>query len=59
MKQNFTTYIEAAGEMIGFIDQSDSCYPQCGTVVGINAATARRDAAKQYLELIFNSDAGV
>jgi len=44
MKENFIVYIEAAGEMIAFIDRPDSCYPQCGTIVGINAATARRDA---------------
>lgn len=55
MKQNFIAYIDTTGNMIDFIDRPDSCYPQCGTVVGINAATARRDAAKQYLDLILNS----
>lgn len=55
MKQNFIAYIDAAGEMIGFIDRPDSCYPQCGTIVGIKAAAARRDAAKQYLHTLLNS----
>ncbi len=59
MKQNFIVYIDAAGEMIDFIDRPDSCYPQCGTIIGINAATARRDAAKQYLNLILNSSAAI
>ncbi len=59
MKQNFIAYIDAAGEMTGFIDRPDSCYPQCGTTVGINAATARRDAAKQYLESLLNSSSGI
>ena len=54
MKQNFNTYIDAAGEMIEFTDRPDSCYPQCGTIVGINAATARNNAAKQYLNSILN-----
>ncbi len=55
MKQNFIAYINTAGEMTGFIDRPDSCYPQCGTTAGINAATARNHAAKQYLNLILNS----
>ena len=59
MKQNFSTYIDAAGEMIDFIDRPDSCYPQCGTIVGINAATARRDAARQYINMILNNNAGI
>ena len=59
MKQNFIAYIDMSGEMVGFIDRPDSCYPQCGTVVGINAATARRDAAKQYLDLMLNSKAEI
>lgn len=59
MKQNFSTYIDAAGEMIDFIDWPDSCYPQCGTIVGINAATARRDAARQYINMILNNNAGI
>lgn len=52
MKKNFALYVNAAGEMTGFVGRPDSCYPQCGTVVGINAATARRSAARQYLDLL-------
>ena len=59
MKQNFIAYIDVAGEMIDFIDRPDSCYPQCGTIVGINAATARRDAAKRYLHSLLNGVSGV
>lgn len=59
MKQNFNKYIDTAGEMIEFIDRPDSCYPQCGTVIGINAATARNNAAKQYLNLILNRHVGI
>lgn len=59
MKQNFITYINAAGEMIDFIDRPDSCYPQCGTIIGINAAAARRDAAKQYLDRMLSTNTGI
>lgn len=52
MKQNFTDYIKLASEMVGFISRPDSCYPHCGTSVGINAAKARRDAALHYLDSI-------
>ncbi len=59
MKQNFIAYIDAAGEMVDFIDRPDSCYPQCGTIIGINAATARRNAAKQYLHSLVDSSSGI
>ena len=52
MKQHFTDYINLAGEMVGFIRRPDSCYPHCGTSVGIDAATARRDAALFYINTI-------
>lgn len=59
MKQSFNAYIDASAEIIGFINRPDSCYPQCGTIVGINAATARRDAARKYLDLILNGNVGI
>ncbi len=59
MKQNFIAYIDMSGEMVEFIDKPDSCYPQCGTIVGINAATARRNAAKQYLHSLLDRSLGI
>lgn len=56
MKQNFTDYINLAGEMVEFVSRPDSCYPRCGTVIGIDAATARRDAAQNYLNAILKRD---
>lgn len=56
MKQNFTDYINLAGEMVGFVGRPDSCYPNCGTIVSINGAMARRDAALRYLNSILKRD---
>ncbi len=50
MKKNAITYIDVSGEMVGFIGRPDSCYPDCGTVIAIDSATARFDAAEQYLD---------
>lgn len=59
MKQNFTDYINLAGEMVGFIRRPDSCYPHCGTSVGIDAATARRDSALHYLRAVLKRDEAI
>lgn len=50
MKQNFDDYVRISSDMTGFIERPDSCYPTCGTIVGIDSAGAARDAAKQYLD---------
>lgn len=47
---NFIQYIDSAADAISYIQRPDSCYPQCGSIIGINAATSKFDAAKQYLE---------
>lgn len=50
MKSNFNDYIKASGTMTGYINRPDSCYPQCGTIVGIDSANSALNAAKKYLE---------
>ena len=47
---NFIQYIDSAADATSYIQRPDSCYPQCGSIIGINAATSKFDAAKQYLE---------
>ena len=50
MWNNFIQYIYSAADATSYIQRPDSCYPQCGSIIGINAATSKFDAAKQYLE---------
>ena len=50
MWNNFIQYIDSAADATSYIQRPDSCYPQCGSIIGINAATSKFDAAKQYLE---------
>lgn len=59
MKQNFDDYVRISGEMTGFIERPDSCYPSCGTIVGIDSADATRDAAKRYLDKLLNQSAAL
>ncbi len=50
MWNTFVQYIESAADSTAYIQRPDSCYPQCGSIVGINSATSKFDAVKQYLE---------
>ena len=50
MWNNFIQYTDSAADATSYIQRPDSCYPQCGSIIGINAATSKFDAAKQYLE---------
>ena len=50
MWNNFIQYIDSAADATSYIQRPDSCYPQCGSIIGINAATSKFDATKQYLE---------
>ncbi len=50
MWNNFVQYIDTAAYATSYIQRPDSCYPQCGTIIGINVATSKFNAAKQYLE---------
>ena len=50
MWANFIQYIDCTAAATAYIQRPDSCYPQCGSIIGINAATSKFDAAKQYLE---------
>ncbi len=53
MKENFFEYIDAKGDAVGLTRRPDSCYPQsCGTLVSIESASARRDAAREYLDML-------
>lgn len=52
MKKNMDSYISSAAKITWDINQPDDCYPQCGTIVGLNATSASLDAAKRYLELL-------
>ena len=47
---NFIQYIDSAADAASYIQRPDSCYPQCGSIIGINAAISKFDATKQYLE---------
>ena len=50
MWNNFIQHTDSAADATSYIQRPDSCYPQCGSIIGINAATSKFDAAKQYLE---------
>jgi len=50
MWNNFIQYTDSAADATSYIQRPDSCYPQCSSIIGINAATSKFDAAKQYLE---------
>lgn len=52
MKENLDDYIATAAKITWDINQPDSCYPMCGSIVGLNASSAALNAAKKYLELL-------
>ncbi len=54
MWNNFVQYIDTAADATSYIQRPDSCYPQCGSIIGINVATSKFDAAKQYLEQLIS-----
>ena len=54
MWNNFIQHTDSAADATSYIQRPDSCYPQCGSIIGINAATSKFDAAKQYLEQLMS-----
>lgn len=52
MKKNMDDYIASTAKITWGINQPDSCYPTCGSIVGLNASSAALNAAKKYLELL-------
>ena len=53
---NFIQYIDSAADATSYIQRPDSCYPHCGSIIGINAATSKFDVAKQYLEQLIQKN---
>lgn len=52
MKKDLAIYIDISGTIVGEILRPDNCYPYCGTIVGNRGAIARRNAAREYLEML-------
>ncbi|MCL2338719.1 MAG: hypothetical protein FWC51_02065 [Proteobacteria bacterium] len=50
MKKDLADYITMSARITEETLRPDSCYPQCGTIVGINAASISLETVKQYYE---------
>lgn len=58
IKKGMDEYIDLAGKNAGMINRPDSCYPYCGTIVGILAANERLNAAQYYLKYLGDITSG-